>query len=118
MTESQKKKCHVIIHTASASATAIGAGLANLPFADSVPLTAIQLGMIISIGKVFGARIEESAGKAILSDILGSQIGKVAAKTLVGMIPIAGNIINASVAGTITETIGWAAAKQFDNGEL
>ncbi len=117
MTDSQKKKCHAIIHTASASATAIGAGLANLPFADSVPLTAIQLGMIISLGKVFGVRLEESAGKAILSDILGSQIGKIAAKTLAGMIPVAGNFINASIAGTITETIGWTAAKQFDRGE-
>ena len=61
MTEEQNSKCHVIIHTATASASAIAAGLAQIPGSDTIPITAIQITMIISLGGVFGRDIAKSA---------------------------------------------------------
>ena len=39
MTADQRSKCRAIIHTASASAAAIGAGLAQLPGSDNAVIT-------------------------------------------------------------------------------
>lgn len=48
MTADQRSKCHAIIHTASASAAAVGAGLAQLPGSDNAAITPIQLAMTVS----------------------------------------------------------------------
>ena len=37
---------------------------------------------------------------------------------LLGWIPVAGNILNATTAAGITEALGWAVAKDFDDGKL
>ncbi len=47
-------KCNVIIHGASVACGAVGAGLAQLPCADAVPITTAQVGMIVALGQVFG----------------------------------------------------------------
>lgn len=51
---------------ASASAAAVGGGLAQIPGSDSVPLATIQLTMTISLGKVFGKSLTESSAKAAM----------------------------------------------------
>ena len=56
-----KKECHAIIHAASASASAIGAGLAQLPCSDTAVITPIQLTMTIALGRVHGLELSESA---------------------------------------------------------
>ena len=66
MTEKQKKDCKKIINVASASAAAVGGGLAQIPGSDSVPLATIQLTMTISLGKVFGKSLTESSAKAAM----------------------------------------------------
>ena len=70
MTDSQNAMCHAIIHTASTSAAAVGGGLAQLPGADNPPLVAIQVTMIVGLGKVFGMRLSEVAAKAIYATML------------------------------------------------
>lgn len=91
MTSSQQKKVHTIIHGASASAAAIGGGLANIPGSDAPALVALQTGMIISIGAVFNKKITESLAKSILADFLGVSVGKVIANVLSGWLPGIGN---------------------------
>ncbi len=114
MTSEQRSKCHTIIHTASVSCGGVGAGLAQVPLSDTTIITPIQIGMIIAIGNVFGKTIPESLAKGFLAKFLGQMLGKGVANVLVGWIPGIGNAINASVAAGLTETIGWAAAKMFD----
>ncbi len=118
MTSSQKKKCHGIIHTAAGSAAAIGGGLAQIPGSDAPALVAIQTTMIISIGVVFGQSITKGAAAAFLADALGVGVGRTVSQILVGWLPGIGNAVNATTAAGLTETIGWAAAKAFDEGEL
>ena len=117
MTDEQSTKCHAIIHTATVAAAAVGAGLAQLPFADTIPIT-----MITSLGVVFDIPLDEAAAKAFRRGLMGALGGKAIAKQipqllgkrLVGMIPFFGNAVNAATAVAITEKLGWAAAEKFD----
>ena len=113
MTEGQRTQCHSIIHTAAVSAGGVGAGLAQLPMADTIPITAIQIGMIISLGAVFGKEITEAVAHSILSGAIASVGGRAISQFLVGWLPGLGNIINAGTAASITEAVGWYAANTF-----
>ena len=118
MTEDQELKCHAIIHTASTSAAAIGAGLAQLPCSDSVPIGVIQTTMIVSLGGVFGITIDESAAKAMAASGVTGMIGRGIAQILVGWIPGVGNATNAATAAAVTEGLGWLIADEMARGEL
>ncbi len=113
MTNDERGKCHAIIHTASVAAAGIGTGLANLPCSDTIPLQGIQITMIISLGKVFDISLTKALAKRVLSQFLGATVGKGIANVLTFWIPGVGNAINAGVAASMTETIGWLAANQF-----
>ena len=113
MTSSQRSKCHAIIHSASASAGAVGAGLAQIPCSDNAVITPIQLTMTIALGKIFGIELTESSARAAVASAAAAMVGRTASQLLLGWIPIAGNIINACTAASITETVGWIIAKEF-----
>ena len=117
MTDEQNSKCHVIIHTATAAASAIAAGLAQIPGSDAIPITGIQITMIISLGGVFGRNIAKSAAESILAGAVAAVGGRTVSQFLVGWIPLWGNVINAATAATITEGIGWYVAKNFSEEE-
>lgn len=114
MTDSQRSKCHGIIHTASLAAAAAGGGMAQLPGSDAIPITAAQITMIISLGAVFDIPVSRSAAQAILKGLAGAAGGRLVSQFLVGWIPGFGNAINASTAVAITEKLGWKAAEKFD----
>ena len=113
MTDTQKAKCHAIIHTASASAAAVGAGLAQIPGSDNAVITPIQLVMTISLGRVFGLELTESAARAAVASVAAATVGRTVSQILIGWIPIAGNLVNAGTAATVTEAIGWLLAEEF-----
>lgn len=117
MLETKEKKCHAIIHSAAIATGAVGAGLAQIPLADTVPITAIQVGMIVSIGEVFDAKMSEGVAKGILTGLITGNIGKQAVGLALGWIPGFGNAIKATTAATLTETIGWGAVKHFEGLE-
>lgn len=113
MNSNQRSRCHAIIHTASVSAGAVGAGLAQIPCSDNAVITPIQLTMTIALGRVFGMELTDSAARAALASVAAATVGRAASQVLIGWIPIAGNIINACTATAITETIGWLLAEDF-----
>lgn len=113
MTNSQRSKCHSIIHTASIAAGAVGGGLAQVPGSDNAVITPIQLTMTISLGKVFGVDLGESAAKSAVSSASAALIGRTISQVLIGWIPGLGNAINAGTAITVTEAIGWVIANEF-----
>ena len=114
MTDSQRTKCHAIIHAAATSAGAAGAGLAQIPLSDAAVITPIQITMIIGIGKVFDKAITKSIAASILASSAATVGGRGISQVLVGWIPGIGNALNASTAFAITEAIGWFAANYFD----
>jgi uncharacterized protein (DUF697 family) len=115
MNADEKSKCHKIIHTASLAAAGVASGLAQLPGSDAIPITAIQIGMIISLGAVFGREITETTAKSILGGAVAAFTGRGVSQLLVGWIPGFGNLINAGTAASITEGLGWTVANNFDN---
>lgn len=90
-----------------------GAGLAQIPCSDNAVITPIQLVMTVSLGRVFGIELTDSAASATLASVAAATVGRTASQLLLGWIPIAGNILNAGTAATITETIGWLLADDF-----
>lgn len=115
--EDQKKKCSVIIHSASVAAGGVGTGLAQVPLSDNALITPIQIGMIIALGKVFDQDITKSAASAILGGAAASFAGRGLSQLLVGWIPVVGNAINTATAAGITVAIGWMAVDNFSKGK-
>ena len=113
ITEGQKSRCHTIIHTASASAAAVGGGLAQVPCSDNAIITPIQLAMIIGLGRVFEIELSESSARAALASAAAATVGRAASQVLIGWIPGIGNAINASTAASVTEIIGWIVVAEF-----
>lgn len=90
---------------ASASAAAVGGGLAQIPGSDSVPLATIQLTMTISLGKVFGKSLTESSAKAAMGSALASQVGRTISQIAIGWWPGIGNVIMVLTAAAVTEAL-------------
>lgn len=111
-------KCNMIIHGASVACGAVGAGLAQLPCADTVPITTAQVGMVIALGQVFELNITDGVARGILTGMSGSFIGRGIVQVAFGWIPVAGNAINTATAAGLTEAIGWTVADQFYNQSL
>ena len=111
MTNIEKEKCQAIIHTAAVASGAAGA--LPIPGSDAVAITAVQTTMIISLGKVFDVRLTESAAESMAITMLTQHAGKLVAGGLIKLIPGVGSAINASVAFTITEVVGWEVAEDF-----
>lgn len=115
MPKELEKKCHAVIHSASAASATVGA--IPIPFSDTVPITAAQIGMIGALGKVFGVTLSEAVEKKLLISVgLTQQAGRTAASVL-KMIPgagtVAGGVIGASTAAVLTEALGWMIADDF-----
>lgn len=117
MLEERRDKCHAIIHGAAVTTGGIGAGLAQIPLADSIPITAAQVAMIVAIAKVYDIDLAEGTAKGLLGGFSASVVGRNVAGVLIGWIPGIGNALKASTAAALTEAIGWAAVHHFENLE-
>ena len=113
LTDDEKKKCHAIIHAASAAAGGVGTGLAQLPMADTAAITPIQIAMITGLGAIFDLRVTEGAANGIIGSLTAGFIGRGISQFLVGWIPGIGNAINTATAAGLTEAVGWVAVKYF-----
>lgn len=114
MTSRESGLCNGIIHVASAAAAGVGAGLAPIPGSDTVIITPIQIAMTVSLGQVFGITLMRSQAEAMVASELAAQIGRTASQVLIGWLPGVGNVVNAVTAASLTETIGWIVAKEFE----
>ena len=116
MTEEQKKKCHMIIHTHTVACSAgnavpiPGVGIA----ADLVTMTT----MAMALAGVFGGSVTEEAAKglavAALKRTALKQPIKVVSKELAKLIPFAGPAFSVAVSATMCEAAGWAIANDLD----
>lgn len=116
MTKEQVLKCNAIIHTATAAAGSASFFTAQIPLADSALIVPAQMAMVVGLAGVFGYKVTEGVAEAIVGPIIAQEMGKAVAKTLVGFIPVAGNITKAGISVTFTETLGWLIAQKFCEG--
>ena len=102
-------------YAALAAGTVVATSFINVPFTDSIPLMALQLKMSNEIIKGYGIRTE---GQKLAADLLGTSavtlLGRTLAANLIRVIPLAGNIFNATVnttvAASVTSVLGFAVA--------
>lgn len=121
MTDKQKKRCHEIIHAASISAAAVGAGSASVPvvgsfvsLGDESAITPIQIAMIVSLGKVFDVSLDKTTAASLLTGMVTAKVGRKVAGFFAGLVPGLGSVVNGGTAASITEGVGWAAVAYFD----
>ena len=116
MNNSEKSKCHAIIHTHAAACAA-----GNLVPVPGVGLSAdlVAMGsMCMCLAEVFGGSITEEVAKgmaiAALKRTLLKHPIKVATKEFVKLIPILGQIIAPSLSVVMIEAAGWAMARELE----
>jgi uncharacterized protein (DUF697 family) len=117
--EEKRKKCHKTVHAASLIAAIIG--FSPIPFSDAFLLVPVQLTMMSRLHKIFGRSWSESLGKSLSRELIVVGLGRGAVGNILKLVPavgtVAGAAINATVASTITESLGWVTVKMLNDGE-
>jgi uncharacterized protein (DUF697 family) len=116
MTDSEKNKCHTIIHSCAAGAA--GGNIVPIPgvgiAADIIAMTA----MTMSLAGVFGGNLTEQAAKGIaiaaIKRTMLKQPIRVIAKELSKLIPGLGQIVAPTISVIMVEAAGWAIAKDLE----
>jgi len=103
-----------IIHASATEGAAVGLATAQIP-CDRLIIGGVQTLMIIEIAAEFGQTINKSAAQSLFYASIASVIGPEIANQLLKYIPGVGNVINAGVAFSITQTIGWAVVNYYEN---
>ncbi len=97
-----------IIWAASVSAATVA--LVPIPFADCIPLAALQVGLIIKIADIYGQFMTKETAFNLLSPVAASFAGRITLASLLDFFPgigtIAGALIGAGIAGPMTFAIG------------
>ncbi len=118
--EERRNQAQFIIHAAAAASAGTAAVLSKKSLlgaflkADTPALTAIAIGMVIALGRLFDQDIGSSAAITLLSKYLKSGAGMAGAKSLVGWIPLLGNAANAAITFGFMETLGWKLYDYFE----
>lgn len=117
--EEKRKKCHKTVHAASLTAAIIG--FSPIPFSDAFLLVPVQLTMMSRLHKIFGQSWSESLGKSLSRELIVVGLGRGAVGNILKLVPavgtVAGAAINATVASSITESLGWVTVKMLNDGE-
>jgi len=98
----------------------MGAGAIPLPVADVLAVSASQLDMIRQLCKVYDMDFSETQGKAIVSSLTASTLGRIGAASLAKLIPVIGTVVgsvaNAVMAGASTYALGQVFKAHFETG--
>lgn len=101
------------ILAAGGSAAAIGAS--PIPGSDFVPLTALQVGLMLRLSTLYGKPIaKDNAKELIIATVVGN-VGKTIFRQIVKFVPGAGMVAGASVAGAMTIALGHAVKYAHEN---
>ncbi|GEK34215.1 hypothetical protein KSI01_17480 [Kurthia sibirica] len=100
------------ILASGASAAAIGA--IPIPGADFGPLTALQVGMMIKLSKLYDKPITKDRAKEMIIATIVGNIGRTVFRQIVKIVPGAGSVAGASVAGAMTVSLGYAIKYAYE----
>ncbi len=114
MTKEQKSKISATIHSAAAAGATVSGVSAQIPLADNVVLSGIEIAMVINIGRILGQEITRGVAWSLVLSQLGTIGGRAASQVLIGWFPGIGNITNAITATSVIEGIGWAISDYLD----
>lgn len=115
-----EERCRSLVTAAATAASAIAA--TPLPVADSVPLGALQLVLVLGIARLAGRQADLASARE-LAAAAGVQLGgavafREVARALVKFVPGWGSAVSAGIAWAGTAAIGEAAIAWFVYGRL
>ncbi|MFB3764130.1 MAG: hypothetical protein ACE14P_02660 [Methanotrichaceae archaeon] len=118
--EERKSQAKIIIHAAAAASAGAAAVLSKKSLlgaflkADTPVMTAIAVGMVIALGRLFDQDIGSTTAVTLLSKYIGAGAEIAGAKSLIGWIPFIGNAANATLTFGFMEALGWKIYSSFD----
>lgn len=108
-------KAIAIITAAVASASAAAA--IPIPLADAIPITTIQVTMIVSLSALHGQVLTYSTGGSLVAAAVAAVTGPMIFQQLVKLIPGVGSVVGATLAGAITLAMGTAVHTLLSSGK-
>lgn len=111
-----RQRSEFIINGAAAAAGG-AAAMAVVPGSDSVAIMPIQVAMVAAVAREYGIQPSASLVKSTIYASLGSIVGKASAGLLLRWTPIAGNLVRASVAFSVTQALGRMVLERLEAGE-
>lgn len=106
---------------AGAAGLAAAAAATPIPVADAVALASIQLGMMGRIAVIYDLELKTMMSAGALAQLGVQFTGQALARSFIKLIPGAGNVVNAGVAGALTAATGEAwmrLCEQVHTGKL
>ncbi len=98
----------------------MGAGMIPVLIADIFAVSAIQLDMIRQMSKIYDLEFNELQGKAIVTSLTSTALARIAAGSVVKLIPGLGSLIGGATvsafAGASTYALGEVFKKHFESG--
>lgn len=91
---------------AAATTAAAGAAAVPVPIADAAILAPIQLGMMARIATIYDLEIKTMMSAGALAQVGAQLAGRALASSMLKLIPGAGSVMNAGVAGALTAATG------------
>lgn len=101
------------IVAASGSATAVGA--APIPGSDFIPLTGIQVGLMVKLAALYEKPLSKAKAKELIIATITGNIGKTLFRQLIKVVPGAGSVAGGSIAGGMTLALGYAMKYAYEN---
>lgn len=101
------------ILAAGASATAVGAS--PVPGSDFIPLTGIQVGLMLKLANLYDKPLSKDNAKELIIATVVGNIGKTIFRQITKIIPGAGSVVGASIAGSTTIALGYALKYMYEN---
>ncbi|MBN1660288.1 MAG: 50S ribosome-binding GTPase [Anaerolineae bacterium] len=92
-------------------------GLTPLPLADVVPLLAIQVGLVLSLARIYGFQITVGRAKELIAAFGIGLLGRTLFYQLSKLGGVPGWLLSATVAAATTVALGYATMAWFAYGE-
>lgn len=109
----KKEEATTTIHIAAMAAGAAAA--VPIPIADAPVIISLQVGMALKLANIYGFGMIGESATALLKSQIISLAGKQVASSLLKFIPILGSAVNATVAISFTEGLGWGLVTIYEN---
>jgi small GTP-binding protein len=113
-----------LLATRTILTASVAAATANLvtaptmiPFASFIVITPIQIGMVLSLARVFGHGLTRARSKELALTFGSAILGRRVFYYLVDMLPVAGWLLGTAVAAATTMALGYGVATWFATGE-
>ena len=115
----QKKFANLVVETFVIATGAVG--LQPIPIADMPIIISLQLTMVTAIGYIAGRELSMEAAREFFASV-GINVGvgyglREAARALVKLLPVAGNVVSGAIAAAGTKAIGLAAISYYIDSE-